>query len=104
MDEGPVAMNGLDTQSRNGTSGRRHSKSRWFWTLGTVAAVVTVGIAIRVVGVPKAVAQAPIVRPGSPTAPTRPINSTPGPAPAARPAQPAAGSSTPGIAPTPVRP
>ncbi|HMC12494.1 MAG TPA: peptidylprolyl isomerase, partial [Pirellulaceae bacterium] len=45
--------------------------------LGTVTAVIAVGVAIRLAGVPQAAAQAPVVRAGSPGAPTRPVNAPP---------------------------
>src|SRR4051812_1568702 len=100
MEEGPVTMNGSDAQAlRPLDDNTRPRRYRWLWTLVTLTAVIAVGIVIRLVGAPQAVAQAPIVKPGSATAPARPINSaTPN-----RQAQPAAGQQPAPVMVTPTR-
>jgi parvulin-like peptidyl-prolyl isomerase len=54
MDEGSIAM------------------KKWLWMFGTVGAVVSAGIGIRLAGSPEAAAQAPVVKAGAPGAPVRP--------------------------------
>jgi parvulin-like peptidyl-prolyl isomerase len=76
--EGPVAMNGSDAQARSSSiDSPRRSLQRWLWTLGTVAAVITTGVTIRLLSGIEASAQAPVVRPGSPTAQVRPGTASP---------------------------
>src|SRR5262245_50754227 len=83
MDEGPVAMNGSDAQSRSdSTTQTSRSQRGWLWMLLTGATVIAVVVTMRLAGVPRAAAQAPVVRAGTPGVPTRPIN----PQPAAQPA------------------
>jgi parvulin-like peptidyl-prolyl isomerase len=78
MDEKPSAMNSSDTQSRNASiPASRRRATGWLWTLGTLSAVIAGGVAIRLVGVPQAVAQQPIVRPGATASPARPIAQQP---------------------------
>ena len=71
-------MNGSDTRSRTvvGPYSKTHRRG-WLWMFGTAVAVTIVGAAIRLVGVPQAVAQAPVVRAGAPGAPTRPTTAQP---------------------------
>jgi parvulin-like peptidyl-prolyl isomerase len=79
MDEGPVAMSGSDSRPVS-ASRRRAGQSRrsaW-WLLGTAAAVMVTGVATRMISLPRAIAQAPVVRAGSPAAPARPTAAQPG--------------------------
>ena len=70
-------MTGMDARSLSATSKRPGNVSwRWLWMLGTAAAVIAASVGIRLLGAPQAVAQAPVVRAGSPTAPPRPGTST----------------------------
>src|SRR5687767_11887488 len=98
MDEGPVAMTGMDAQLSPDRV-TRTSAVRWLWMLGTAAAVVAACVAIRLLGVPQAAAQAPVVRAGSPTAPPRPgVTAQPAPQrPTAQPAGPQAPPPTAGV-------
>lgn len=52
------------------------SSRGWLWMLGSVAAVIAIGVAMRQGNSQQAVAQAPVVRPGSPTSPQRPVPQT----------------------------
>jgi parvulin-like peptidyl-prolyl isomerase len=83
-------MNGSDASvSKNDANSAGRRKRRWLWMLFAAAAVAAVCVAIRASGVPQVLAQAPIVRPGSPTLQARPTGAA-APAPtAARPATPA---------------
>lgn len=77
-------MNGSDAQSRsNSTTQTSRSQRGWLWMLLTAAAVIAVVAMMRMSSVPRAAAQAPVVRAGTPGAPTRPINPQPGAQPAA---------------------
>lgn len=62
-------MSGTDAQTRKEHTPRRRA---WLWTLTSVVGVIAAGVAIRLLGVPQASAQAPVVRPGTATAPQRP--------------------------------
>jgi parvulin-like peptidyl-prolyl isomerase len=84
-------MNGSAAQSRKVTPAAQRGTSKWMWMLGTIGIVVVAGVAMRLSSVSQAVAQAPIVRPGSAAGPARPITS----APAQRQTQPASGASQP---------
>jgi parvulin-like peptidyl-prolyl isomerase len=65
-------MNGSDAQSRVTSAGPvRRRSTGWIWTVGALVAVVAIGAAIRLSDVPRAAAQTPGVRAGSPSAPTR---------------------------------
>src|SRR5262245_37524767 len=85
-------MNGTDAQvqiKKSSASDAPRRRPGWLWTLAGLVSVIAVCVGIRLLGTPQAAAQAPIVRPGSPTAPARPINSAP------RQAAPVPGPSTP---------
>jgi parvulin-like peptidyl-prolyl isomerase len=70
-------MDGSDPASRATNSrDKSPSPSSWVWMIGSVAAVVAIIVATRFSSSPKAAAQAPIVKSGSPTAPPRPANPT----------------------------
>src|SRR6478736_441519 len=76
-DEGSVTMDGSGTPSRVVCSRESRPSSRgWLWMLGCIAAVIAIGVAMRQGNSQQAVAQAPIVNPGSPTAPQRQATQT----------------------------
>src|SRR5262245_56008471 len=93
-------MNGSDDQSCKTVMNEAQRRSRWLWTLGAVATVVAFGTAVRMAELPQASAQAPIVKPGSASAPPRPTGS----APQLRQAQPVAGPQNQVGPSTPIRP
>jgi hypothetical protein len=71
-------MNGSDAQSRtNSLVSPRTSVTRWLWPLGAAVAVIAAGVTIRLLGGIEANAQAPVVRPGSPTTQVRPGTASP---------------------------
>ena len=66
-------MNGMDAQARTSSHDQaRRNVQRWLWTLGTVAAIIATSVTIRLLSGLEANAQAPVVRPGSPSAQIRP--------------------------------
>jgi len=70
-------MDGSDAPSRVVRDRFSRASGRsWLWMFGCVAVVFAVGVTVRMVDAPQAAAQAPIVKPGSPSAPQRPSNQT----------------------------